>query len=87
MKRETICVKKFGVILVLNKSEERSEKRVVLVHTAVFESKKLMCEKNFSKRAKCFCSRAPFKNSFLQLLMVLKFNYYSIRFRVCFDRN
>ena len=30
-------VKKFGVILVLNKSEERSEKRVVFVHTAVFE--------------------------------------------------
>ena len=26
-------VKKFGVILVLNKSEERSEKRVVFVHT------------------------------------------------------
>ena len=30
-------MKKFGVILVLNKSEERSEKRVVFVHTAVFE--------------------------------------------------
>ena len=43
-------VKKFGVILVLNKSEERSEKRG-FVHTAVFESEKLMCEKIFSKRA------------------------------------
>ena len=30
-------MKKFGVILVLNKSEERSEKRVVFDHTAVFE--------------------------------------------------
>ena len=30
-------VKKFGVILVLNKNEERSEKRVVFVHTADFE--------------------------------------------------
>ena len=30
-------MKKFGVILVLNKSEEWSEKRVVFVHTAVFE--------------------------------------------------
>ena len=87
MKRETICVKKFKVILVLNKSEERSEKRMVFVHTAVFESKKLMCEQNFSKRAKFFCSRAPFKNNFLQILMVLRFNYYSIRFRVCCDRN
>ena len=30
-------MKKFEVILVLNKSEERSEKRVVFVHSAVFE--------------------------------------------------
>ena len=30
-------MKKFGVILVLNKSEERSEKRVVFVKTAVFD--------------------------------------------------
>ena len=30
-------VNKFGVILVLKKSEEQSEKRVVFVHTAVFE--------------------------------------------------
>ena len=30
-------MKKFGVILVLNKIEERSERRVVFVHTAVFE--------------------------------------------------
>ena len=30
-------MKKFGVILVPNKSDERSEKRVVFVHTAVFE--------------------------------------------------
>ena len=30
-------MKKFGVVLVLNKSEKRSEKRVVFVHTDVFE--------------------------------------------------
>ena len=37
MKREMKRVKKFGVILVLNKSEERSEKRVVFVYTDVLE--------------------------------------------------
>ena len=37
MKREMKRVKKFGVILALNKSEERREKRVVFVHSAVFE--------------------------------------------------
>ena len=30
-------MKKFGVILVLKKSEKRSKKRVISVHTAVFE--------------------------------------------------
>ena len=30
-------MQKFGVISVVNKSEERIEKRVVFVHTAVFE--------------------------------------------------
>ena len=30
-------MKKFRVILVLNKSEEQREKRVVFVHTAVLE--------------------------------------------------
>ena len=30
-------MKTFGVILSLNKSEERREKRVVFVHTAAFE--------------------------------------------------
>ena len=44
----------------MNKSEEWSEKRVVFVHSPVFEREKLMCEKNFSKRAKFFCSRAAF---------------------------
>ena len=33
-------MKKIGVILVVNKSEERSEKRVAFVHTAVFERAK-----------------------------------------------
>ena len=30
-------MKKFGVVFVLNKNEEQSERRVVFVHTAVFE--------------------------------------------------
>ena len=75
MKREMKRVKKFGVILGLNNSEERSEKRVVFVHTAIFESEKLMCEEIFCKRAKFFCSRAAFRSSFLQLLMVMRFDY------------
>ena len=41
MKREIKLVKKFGVILVLNKSEERSEKRVVFVHTAVLREREI----------------------------------------------
>ena len=73
MKREMKRVKKFGVILLLNKSEERSKKRVLFVHTAVFESEKLICENILSKRAKFFCSRAAF-SSFLQILMVM-FDY------------
>ena len=47
MKREMKRVKKSGVILVLNKSEERSEKIVVFVHTAVFERATNRCVKNF----------------------------------------
>ena len=39
MKREMKRVKKFGVILVVNKSEEWSEKSG-FVHTAVFERAK-----------------------------------------------
>ena len=34
-----------------------------------------MCEKVFSKRAKFFCSRAAFKAIFLQLLIVMRFDY------------
>ena len=34
-----------------------------------------MCEKIFSKLAKFFCSRAAFKSSSLQLLMVMRFDY------------
>ena len=47
LKREMKQVKKFGVILVLNKSEKRSEKRVVFVHTAVFERARNWCVKKF----------------------------------------
>ena len=63
MKQEMKRVNKFGVILALNKIEERIEKRVVFVHAAAFESGKI-----FSLRAKFCCSRAAFKSSFLQLL-------------------
>ena len=38
----------------LNKSEERSGKRVVFIHTAVFERARNRCEKIFTKRAKFF---------------------------------
>ena len=34
-----------------------------------------MCEKFFSKRAQFFCSRAAFKSSFFQLLMVMRFDF------------
>ena len=34
-----------------------------------------MCEKIFSKRAKFFCLHAAFKSSYLQLLMVMRFDY------------
>ena len=46
-------VKKFGVILVLNKSEERSEKRVVFVQPLFLREreidvwKKILSERNF----------------------------------------
>ena len=40
-------MKKFGLILVLNKSEEQSEKRVVFVHTTVFERSRNCCVKKF----------------------------------------
>ena len=75
-------VKKFGVIWVLNKSEERSEKRVVFCSYRCFwESEKLMCEKIFSERAKFFCSRAAFKSSFfLQFFLFMRFDCYCIRF-------
>ena len=53
LKREMKRVKKFGVILVLNKNEERSENMSGFCSYRCFwESKKLMCEKFFSKRAK-----------------------------------
>ena len=34
-----------------------------------------MCEKIFSKRAKFFCLRAAFKSNFLQLSIVMRFDY------------
>ena len=34
-----------------------------------------MRKKIFSKRAKFFCSRAAFKSTFLQLFLVIRFDY------------
>ena len=67
MKREMKRVKKFGVILVLSKSEERSEKRVVFVHTAVFERAKNYCVKKFSLSERNFFSRAVQRNQFFHV--------------------
>ena len=73
-------VKKFGVILVLNKSEERSgRKRVVFVHTAVFERARNRCVKNFPQSERIFFVHVRLlKAVSLQLLMVMRFNYDSI---------
>ena len=35
----------------------------------------MMCEKIFAERAKFFRSSAAFNSSFLQLLMVMRFDY------------
>ena len=48
MKREMKRVKKFGVTFVLNENEERSEKRVIFVHIAVFERARNSGVKKFS---------------------------------------
>ena len=69
-------VKKCGVIFVLNKSEERSEKRVVIVHTAVFERARKYCVKKFSLSEQNFFVHVRLlKAGFLQLLTVLRFDY------------
>ena len=43
-------VKKIEVILLLNQSEERREKKVVFVHTAVFERARNWCVEKFFLR-------------------------------------
>ena len=64
------------VILVLNKSEERSEKRVVFVHTAVFERARNLCVKKFSLSEQSFFVHVRLlKAVFLQLLMVMRFDF------------
>ena len=76
LKRETKRVKKFGVIFVLNKSEERSENRVVFVHTVVFERARNWCVKKFSLSERNFFVHVRLlKAVFLQLLMVIRFDY------------
>ena len=75
LKREMKRVKKFEVILVVNKSEERSEKRVVLFIPLFLRERKIDVWKNFVWASEFFCSRAAFKSSFLQLLMVMRFGY------------
>ena len=62
MKREMKRVKKFGVILALNKREERSKERVVFVHTAVFERARNCCVKKISlSERNFFVYVRPFK--------------------------
>ena len=69
-------VKKIEVILVLNKSEERIEKRVVFVHTSVCERARNWCVKKFSRsERKFFVHVRLLKAVFLQLLMVMRFDY------------
>ena len=58
----------FGVILVLNKREERSEKRVVFVHTAVLEVVRI-------RGVKFFVHLRLLIAVFLQLLMFMRFDY------------
>ena len=45
-----------------------------------------MCEKIFSKRANFFCSRAAFESSFLQLSMVMRFDYDIVLPAACLNR-
>ena len=71
-------VKKLGVILVVNKSEEWSEKSGFCSYRCFRESEKLMCEKIFSKRAKIFVHVRLLKAVFLQFLMVMGFDYDSV---------
>ena len=69
-------VKKFALILVLNKSQERSEKRMVFVHTAVFERAKIWCVKKLSLSERSFFAHVRLlKAVVLQLLMVMRFDY------------
>ena len=69
-------MKKIGVILVLNRSEERSEKTVVFVHTAVFEREREIDVKKFSLSERNFFVHVRLlKAVFLQLLMVMRFYY------------
>ena len=72
MKREMKRVKKFGVILVLNKSEERSEKSGFCSYRCFWESEKLMSKK--FKRAKFFVHVRLLKAVSLQLLMAMRFD-------------
>ena len=58
------------------KSKERSENRVVFVQTAVFEIAKNLSVKNFSQKgAKFFVHVRLLKAVFLQLLMVMRFEF------------
>ena len=68
-------VKKFGVILALNKSEERSEKRVVFVHTAVFERARNLCVKKFSLSEQNFFVHVLYFKAVFSFILVKRFGY------------
>ena len=88
LKREMKRVKKFGVILVLNKIEERSKKRVVFVHAAVFERARNWCVKKFSPNERNFFVH-------VRLLKAVLCNFWCLwglimilyKCQACFDRN
>ena len=83
LKREMKRVKKFGVILVLNKSEERSEKRVVFVHTTVFERARNWCVKNFSLSERIFLFTCGIlKQFFFHLFWLRGFLWFCFNFRL-----
>ena len=74
MKREMKRVKKFGVILLLNKMKIGTKRVIFCSYRCFLESEKLRCEKEFCKRAKFFVRVRHFKAVFFNCL-VKRFGY------------
>ena len=75
MKREMKRMKNYGVILVLSKSEERNEKRVVFVLTAVFERARNCCVKKFSLSERNFFVHVWHFKAVFSFILVKRFGY------------